>query len=61
MLVKTLQTKKGLFLEDEIGRFVGYIDEIDFVDCMEDRDSIIIDEEVFIHVDKNKLLELCKK
>lgn len=60
MLVKTLQTKKGLFIVDEIDRFIGYIDEIDFVDCMEKRDSVIIDEEVFIHVDKNKLIKMLK-
>ena len=62
MLVKTLEKKDGsLFVEDELNRFVGICSELDFVKCMTSREGMEIDGDYFYHVDKDKILEVCKK
>ena len=62
MLVKTLERKDGsLFVEDELARFVGFCSELDFVSCMLQKEGMEIDGEYFFHVDKDKILEVCKK
>ena len=62
MLVKTLEKKDGsLFVEDELNRFVGICSELDFVKCMTSKEGMEIDGDYFYHVDKNKILEVCKK
>ena len=62
MLVKTLEKKDGsLFVEDELNRFVGICSELDFVKCMTSREGMEIDGDYYCHVDKNKILEVCKK
>lgn len=62
MLVKTLEMKgNNLFVEDELNRFVGICSELDFVKCMTSKEGIEIDGDYFYHVDKDKILEVCKK
>lgn len=62
MLVKTLERKDGsLFVEDELEKFIGICLEYDFVKCMTQKEGIEIDGEYFFHVDKNRILEVCKK
>jgi hypothetical protein len=62
MLVKTLERKDGsLFVEDELARFVGICSETDFVSCMIQKEGQEIDGDYYLHVDKNKILEVCKK
>lgn len=62
MLVKTLGRKDGsLFVEDELNRFVCICLELDFVKCMTNKEGMEIDGDYFYHVDKNKILEICKK
>lgn len=62
MLVKTLERKDGsLFVEDELERFIGFCTELDFVRCMIQKEGIEIDGDYYYHVDKDKILEVCKK
>ncbi len=62
MLVKTLERKDGsLFVEDELQKFIGICSELDFVKCMTHKEGQEIDGEYFFHVDKDKILEVCKK
>ena len=62
MLVKTLERKDGsLFVEDELARFVGFCSEYNFIKCMTSKEGMEIDGDYFYHVDKNKILEVCKK
>ena len=62
MLVKTLKRKDGsLFVEDELNRFVGICSELDFVKCMTSKGGMEIDGDYYFHVDKNKILEVCRK
>ena len=62
MLVKTLERKDGsLFVEDELARFVGICSEYNFVKCMISKEGIEIDNDYYYHVNKDKILEVCKK
>ena len=62
MLVKTLERKDGsLFVECEIGRYIGICSETAFINCMLQKEGQEIDGDYYFHVDKNKILEVCKK
>ncbi len=46
---------------DEIDRFIGEITDIDFIKCMQDKETTEIDGELYYTVDKEKIIEFCKK
>ena len=62
MLVKTLKKKDGsLFVECELGKFIGICSELDFIKCMTGEEGIEVDGDYFYHVDKTKILEVCEE
>lgn len=62
MLVKTLERKDGsLFVECEIGRYIGICSETAFINCMLQKEAVVLDGQNYYHVDKSKIVEVCKK
>lgn len=54
MLVRTefIRNSSNLLVVDELDKYLGEITQSDFIEAMEDRDSIKIDDYIFYHVDK---------
>lgn len=48
-------------LIDEIDRYLGYVNDWEFADCLSKDEGVDIDEELFWEVDKLKLNTILKK